>query len=95
MTEGAMDRRAYRIRGRVQGVGFRWWARETAAGLGLRGTVRNDRDGAVRLEALGEAERLELLELRLRDGPPGARVREVLREEPGGEDLPPDFRILA
>ena len=39
--------RGYRVRGRVQGVGFRWWARGVAQDLGLGGTVKNLADGSV------------------------------------------------
>jgi acylphosphatase len=87
------ERRAYRVTGRVQGVGFRWWARDLAARFGLRGWVRNDRDGSVRLEAEGEAAVLDRFEAALRAGPPAARVGEVQREDPGPGPLPAGFEI--
>jgi acylphosphatase len=88
------ERRAYRISGRVQGVGFRWWARQEADRLGLRGMVQNDPDGTVRLEADGEPGDLDALEARLREGPPGASVSEVRSEAPGGGALPSAFEIV-
>jgi acylphosphatase len=88
------ERRAYRISGHVQGVGFRWWARHEATRLGLRGTVGNDPDGTVRLEADGEPEALGRLEGLLRQGPPGARVADVSREHPGDDPLPSGFDIV-
>ncbi|HCM26699.1 MAG TPA: acylphosphatase [Treponema sp.] len=63
-----------RAAGRVQGVGFRWAARDEAGRLGLSGWVRNERDGSVSVFAQGEKERLERFERWLRRGPPGARV---------------------
>lgn len=86
-------RRAYRISGRVQGVGFRWWARNAALELDVRGIVRNEPDGTVYLEAAGEANRLADLEDRLRSGPPHARVDHVATEEPGTGSLPSTFEI--
>ena len=45
--------KAFIVTGRVQGVGFRWFTRQTASELGLRGTVRNARDGSVEVVADG------------------------------------------
>jgi acylphosphatase len=87
------ERRAYVVTGRVQGVGFRWWTRHLASGLGLRGTVRNARDGSVQIEAEGPAGALSEFEARLREGPPGARVVQVREDEPGRERLPEGFEI--
>lgn len=88
------ERRAYRITGVVQGVGFRWWARHTATDLGLRGTVRNARDGSVELEAEGEPEALKRLEERLARGPAAARVDSLETESPGEASLPESFEIV-
>jgi acylphosphatase len=87
------ERRAYRLSGRVQGVGFRWWARQTASKLGLRGRVRNEPDGSVWVEAEGDGARLDQFERLLKTGPPGAVVRQVLQERPGDGALPPRFEI--
>lgn len=87
------ERRAYRLTGRVQGVGFRWWTRNTARDLGLRGTVRNDPDGSVEVDVAGEAEPLARFEEALQDGPPHAQVRALERIEPAG-DLPDGFEIV-
>lgn len=85
--------RAYRVRGRVQGVGFRWWTSRTARRLGLTGDVRNREDGSVEVRAWGEPVRLDDLERSLASGPPGAHVEEVARLDPPGEADPGDFRI--
>ena len=65
------------VRGRVQGVGFRWFVRETARELGLAGWVRNRPDGVVEVAAEGSAATLERLREQLRNGPPGAVVTSV------------------
>jgi acylphosphatase len=67
----------WKVTGRVQGVGFRWWTRSQATRLGLSGSVRNLSDGAVLVHARGSADQLAALEACLRDGPPGARVTAV------------------
>ena len=72
--------RRFRIEGRVQGVGFRWWTRKTAQDLGLVGRVRNEPDGSVDVRAAGSPEALAALERALGEGPPTARVRAVRRE---------------
>ncbi|GLC27210.1 acylphosphatase [Roseisolibacter agri] len=63
-----------RVEGRVQGVGFRWFVREAAVGLGLSGWVRNLPDGSVEVLAAGDATALATLRTRLAEGPPHARV---------------------
>jgi acylphosphatase len=82
-----MARQACRllIEGRVQGVGYRWWAVGEAQRLGLSGWVRNRRDGGVELLAIGEADALDRLAERCQAGPPGAHVLSVTRE-PASDD---------
>jgi acylphosphatase len=82
-----MNRIAVRliVRGRVQGVGFRWWAREEAGRLGLDGWVRNLADGSVELLAAGpETVVVEFIES-CRSGPRGARVSSVERHAAADE----------
>jgi acylphosphatase len=66
-----------RVSGRVQGVGFRYFTLEVARRLGLAGYVMNTRDGGVRAYAEGPRGSLEQFLRALRQGPGGARVREV------------------
>jgi acylphosphatase len=65
------------IRGRVQGVGFRYNAREAAQRLSLNGWVRNLADGTVETVAVGPQNALETYLNWLHEGPPGARVAAV------------------
>jgi acylphosphatase len=83
------------IRGRVQGVGFRWFIRETAVRLDLAGWVSNRADGNVELAAGGEAEALKKLEAAARKGPSGAVVEEVRPLPPvDAAALPKPFGIV-
>jgi acylphosphatase len=66
-----------RVRGRVQGVFFRAFVQMRARELGLTGYVRNLPDGSVEVWAEGDRDKLEKLLVRLRSGPPTARVQEV------------------
>jgi acylphosphatase len=65
------------ITGRVQGVGYRAWAIETARGLKLRGWVRNRADGAVEALVAGSAAAVALMIAACRRGPDAARVAAV------------------
>jgi acylphosphatase len=70
-------RRRVVVRGRVQGVGFRWFVREHARTLRLAGWVKNLPDGMVELEVEGAAERVAELLAHVAEGPDGAVVAGV------------------
>jgi acylphosphatase len=76
---GPAETRAFRatVRGRVQGVGFRWTAVREARALGIRGTVKNTAAGDVEVYAEADAPTLEAFVDWLRAGPPGAHVHGV------------------
>jgi acylphosphatase len=76
-----MIARNYIVRGRVQGVGFRWFVDYEARQLGLAGWVRNNLDGTVEVLAIGSQEQQSALRGKLERGPRAARVDEV-RESP-------------
>jgi acylphosphatase len=80
--------RRFLIRGRVQGVGFRYFTESAAAREGLHGWVRNLPGGGVEVRAEGEAEAVERFERAIRHGPPAARVDgvEVEDEVPNGRE---------
>jgi len=65
------------VRGRVQGVGFRYFVHREAMTLGLAGWVANESDGTVRCLAVGDRARLDAFVERLREGPPAAIVDRV------------------
>jgi acylphosphatase len=66
------------IRGRVQGVGFRWFVHREAAELGLHGWVRNTDSGDVEVVAAGKPEDLRDLRAELHKGSRGSRVDAVI-----------------
>jgi acylphosphatase len=72
---------AYRffVRGRVQGVGYRYFVLRQAEALGVSGFARNLPDGGVEVVAEGSDASLEALESRLKDGPPFGDVEHVER----------------
>ena len=80
------ERLVAHVHGRVQGVGFRYFVHDAAQSLGIAGTVRNCRDGCVRVEAEGPRALLDQLLALLHQGPPAARVTRVAEEwgEPQG-----------
>ena len=83
MTSVGKDVQARRfvVRGRVQGVGFRWFVEREAHMLGIAGWVRNNADGSVEVLAMGSHDQLLGLRSRLRQGPRAARVDDVEESE--------------
>jgi acylphosphatase len=77
MSDDSNVEKGYRIRGRVQGVGFRWWARSQARRLGLSGSVRNRADGSVVVHARGTARAIAQFERLLKEGPSSSEVVEL------------------
>lgn len=71
----------YLVRGRVQGVGFRWFAMREATRLKLKGYVRNLPDGRVEVCAQGTPAALDVLAAALANGPPAGRVESVEKQE--------------
>jgi acylphosphatase len=80
-------RRRVIVRGRVQGVGFRWFVREHARTLRLAGWVRNLPDGMVELEVEGPDDRVAELLAYVSEGPDGAVVAGV--DDVHIPDVPP------
>jgi acylphosphatase len=80
-TEKAAEARRFLVRGRVQGVGFRWFVEREAHILGIAGWVRNNADGSVEILAQGTRDQLSALRSRLREGPRAARVDNVEESE--------------
>jgi acylphosphatase len=82
------------VRGRVQGVGFRWFVREAGRAKNLAGWVHNRPDGAVEVAAEGDEASIHALQRALETGPPGASVTSVDPLESSAEKLPRPFTIL-
>ncbi len=89
---GPLAARRYFVRGRVQGVGFRYFVERVASELSLAGYARNLDDGRVEVYAVGAIEQLEGLSGYLWKGPRAADVRGVEELEAPVEQLR-DFRI--
>jgi len=77
----SIQARRFLVRGRVQGVGFRWFVEREAHILGIAGWVRNNADGAVEVFAQGTREQINNLLAQLRRGPRAARVDAVDESE--------------
>ncbi len=76
-TDNSIQARRFIVRGRVQGVGFRWFVEREAHILGVGGWVRNNHDGSVEVLAQGTRDQLSGLHSRLREGPRASRVDSV------------------
>ena len=77
-TSDPLTRLQLIVVGHVQGVGFRWFAKNTADELGLAGWVRNRADGSVEAEAEGTEAALDAFKRRLESGHPDADVSEIV-----------------
>jgi acylphosphatase len=85
--------RRYFIGGRVQGVGFRWFAKDTAVRVGVTGWVRNLPDGRVEAYVEGDEPSVARVEAALRSGPRGARVHTVAVDDEDATGNFTDFSI--
>ncbi|MGH9259436.1 MAG: acylphosphatase [Acidimicrobiales bacterium] len=89
-----MGVRRWIVRGRVQGVGFRWFVWREAERLGLAGWAHNRPDGAVEVVAQGPEAALENLDRALARGPEAARVDGLDRLEVSPEmEVPKTFTV--
>lgn len=80
------------VKGHVQGVGFRYSTRAKAQSLNIKGFVKNMPDGSVHIEATGEEGSIQAFISWCHEGPPLARVTDVIIDEaPPSESI--DFRI--
>ena len=81
------------IKGRVQGVGYRYSAKMKAESLGIRGRVQNLREGSVFVTAQGEKEAMDNFVRWCYKGPPGAVVRNIEKLQGKTEEFS-EFRFL-
>ena len=93
LDQRKLEAKTFRVRGRVQGVGFRWFVESEAAKLGIAGWVRNRSDGSVEVLAQGTREQLFALRAKLHEGPRAARVDEVEEFESQPQQDMKKFRI--
>ncbi len=87
VTSEKRQRATILVAGRVQGVGFRAFARRQALDLGLAGHAENLADGRVEIVAEGPRDQLEHYLVKLRVGPTHARVDELEVQWAAGGDL--------
>jgi len=88
-----MPGRRFRVTGRVQGVGFRYFVWREAETLGVHGWVRNRADGTVEALARGTKEELDRLQDRIQEGPQWSQVVSVSVAEESDEDVGRGFEI--
>jgi len=81
------------IKGRVQGVGYRYSAKMKAESMDIKGSVQNLRDGSVFVTAQGEKEAMDNFVRWCYKGPPGATVRNIEKVQGKTEELS-EFRVL-
>jgi acylphosphatase len=87
------ETRLYLVSGRVQGVGYRYFAMRTAQQLGISGTVKNLRDGRVEVAAEAEPETLAKFRTELERGPRGSAVGGIEEQGIDARDFDGEFAI--
>ncbi len=80
-TKDKLIARTYRVEGRVQGVGFRYFIKQNADAIGIRGYVRNEDDGAVFIYAVGDPLSMARFAGAVHTGPHHSEVRNVAEKE--------------
>ena len=94
MLKGKILKRVhYYVKGRVQGVGFRYFTKSQADDIGLSGWVRNLPDGQVEAEAQGSEEQLSQFYEALGRGPSFGRVDDIRKNEMTPVDTEKSFEI--
>ncbi|MGM0124962.1 acylphosphatase [Enterococcus sp. AZ194] len=77
-----MEKVRMNVNGRVQGVGFRYMTKMVADKIGIKGTVKNETDGSVTIEAIGEADKMSLFIDKIKASPsPSGRVTQFSMEK--------------
>jgi len=85
-----------RVKGKVQGVAFRYYSKLKAEELGLLGTTENQRDGSVVIHVIGDSENVDCFIHWCHEGSPAAEVKEVITTQLSILESQeyPDFSIL-
>lgn len=81
------------VRGRVQGVGFRWYVQRCARAAGITGYAKNLADGTVEVVMCGDSTAVEELKVAIQQGPPSSRVDAVIWRECTLSDFG-EFQVL-
>jgi acylphosphatase len=84
----------YTVRGMVQGVFFRYYTKEMADKLAIKGTVKNLANGDVEVFAQGDPAVMNQFETFLNHGSPSSSVKQVVKEEIETFSAFPDFEII-
>lgn len=87
------EMRVLRIHGKVQGVGYRFFATRVARRLGLKGFIQNNRDGSVEATVEGESAAIDEWIEELREGPRYAEVTHIDSESKEFSGRLPDFDV--
>jgi acylphosphatase len=87
------EQRHIRIHGKVQGVGYRFFATRVARRMGLKGWVQNMRDGTVEALVEGEKQAIDDWLEELREGPRFAEVTKIEQESKEFSGKLPDFDV--